>query len=218
VHRYRVQGLEHVPGSGPALVVSPHAFAVLDMFLFAKAVFEGRGRILRGLTDHFAFSIPLVRDLFANLGVVDGTRENGLGLLSSGQLATCMPGGALDWSRSSRERRRLRWGDHRGYARLAVEAGVPVIPTACPAADDLYWIVNDGWRTGRTLRRVLRTSRNYPLPLAIGLGPFPFPVRLTQFVGEPVWPVAEGSLDERARELDLRVLGVLEQLLRRSAP
>lgn len=212
-HRYRVHGLEHVPTDAPALLVSHHSFASFDMFLLCKRIFERDGRIVRGLTDHMVFKIPLMRDLFATLGVVDGTQDNGVRLLASGQLAACMPGGALEWSRASRLRRQLRWSDHRGYARLAVRAGVPIVPTACPAADDLYYVAVDGWTAGRALQRVLRTKRVYPLPLVLGLGPFPFPVPLTQYVGEPLWPLAEGDEEERVAELDSRVRRAIEGLL-----
>ncbi|MFC1706228.1 lysophospholipid acyltransferase family protein [Planctomycetota bacterium] len=215
IHRYQVLGLEHVPSEGAALVVSPHPFMATGMFLLSKRIFERDGRLLRGLTDHWIFSIPLVRDLFATMGIVDGTQENGLRLLRSGQLATCMPGGGLDWSRSSRQRRQLRWGNHRGYARLAAIAGVPVIPTACPAGDELYWVLNDGWRAGVLLQRLLGTRRILPLPLVVGLGPLPFPVKLTQYVAPPIWPKGEGSVEDRARDLDRRVRSVLEGLLQK---
>lgn len=215
VHRYEVEGLEHVPRTGPALVVSPHSFAALDMFLLGKRIFERDGRLLRGLTDHLVFKIPLMRDVFSTLGIVDGTQDNGLALLESGQLAVCMPGGGYEWSRSSRLRRTLRWGDHRGYARLAAQAGVPIIPTACPAADDLYLVVLDGWTVGEIVKRVFRTRRVYPVPLWTGLGPFPFPVKLRQYVGEPQWPKTEGDLEERARDLDERVRRVLVEMLGR---
>ena len=124
-----------------------------------------------------------------------------------------MPGGALEWSRSSRLRRKMRWSDHRGYARLAVRAGVPVIPTACPASDDLYYVAVDGWTTGEAIQRFFGTRRVYPVPVFFGLGPLPFPIKLTQYVGEPLWPRAEGDDEARALELDERVRRVLADLL-----
>jgi 1-acyl-sn-glycerol-3-phosphate acyltransferase len=212
-HRYAVRGLEHVPREGGALLVSPHSFLALDMFLLGKRIFERDRRIVRGLTDHVVFKIPGLRDLFSTLGIVDGTQENGLRLLASGQLAACMPGGALEWSRSSRLRRRMRWSDHRGYARLAIRAGVPIVPTACPAADDLYYVAVDGWTTGLALQRAFGLRRVWPIPLFLGLGPLPFPVTLTQYVGEPLWPIEAGSEEERVLELDERVRRVLADML-----
>jgi 1-acyl-sn-glycerol-3-phosphate acyltransferase len=217
IHRYEVHGLEHVPRSGPALLVSHHPYGVVGMFCLGKRLFERDGRVPRGLTEHVAFMIPGLRDLFATLGVVDGNQDNGLALLSSGQLAACMPGGALEWSRSSRQRRELRWGEHRGYARLAVRAGVPVIPLACPAADDLYWVLYDGWRLGGALQRWLGLGRNYPFTIGVGLGPLPLPVKLTHHVAPPEHPLGpeHGTEEERTRELDQRVRAVVRELLSR---
>jgi 1-acyl-sn-glycerol-3-phosphate acyltransferase len=215
VHRYEVRGLEHVPPVGAALLVSHHSYAALDMFLLAARIHRRDGRIPRGLTDHLIHRVPGVRDLFASAGVLRGTPENGLRLLESGQLAVCMPGGGLEWSRSWRQRRQLRWAEHRGYARLAVRAGVPVIPTACPAADDLYCVVNDGWALGETLQRVLGFDRVYPFALPLGLGLLPFPVKLVQWVGEPVHPPAEGSFEERVAAVDAEVRAAIEDFLTR---
>ena len=214
-HRYEVHGLEFVPPTGPALLVSPHAFAAIDMFLLAKRIFERDGRVARGLTDHMVFRIPIVRDLFATLGVVDGTPANARALFASGQLAACMPGGGLEASRPSSLRRQLRWADHRGYARIAVNEGVPIIPTACPRADDLYLVLVDGWRLGSVVQRVLGTSRVVPIPVFLGLGVLPFPVKLVQHVAEPQWPLPHGTPEERALELDTRVRGILQDLLER---
>lgn len=215
VHRYEVRGLERIPAAGPALLVSPHAFAAIDMFLLAKRIFERDARVVRGLTDHLVFRIPVLRDLFATLGIVDGTHANANALFASGQLAACMPGGALEASRPSSLRRTLRWSDHRGYARLAVNAGVPIIPTACPRADDLYLVLVDGWRLGEVVQRVLGTPRVLPIPVFMGLGPLPFPVKLVQHVAEPQWPRTDGTPEEQALELDQRVRGILQDLLRR---
>ncbi len=115
-------------------------------------------------------------------------------------------------------RRQLRWGEHRGYAKLAIEAGVPVVPTACPAADDMYYVLNDGWRVGEVLRRALGTRRNLPIPAAIGVGPLPRRVRLTQYVGEPIWSDTspdEAASPEAVARLDAKVRASMRELLTR---
>ncbi len=213
--RYEIEGLEHIPADGPALVVSHHPLVPLGAFLLSFRVLERDGRTFRGLTQHEAFLIPGLRDIFTSLGIVDGNQDNAERLLASGQLAFAMPGGALEWSRSSRLRRTLRWGEHRGYARLAVRTGTPVIPIACPASDDLYRVLVDGHRIARALDRLVSTPRPLTLPVAVGLGPLPFPVRLTQYVTPPIAPPAEGSFDERVRALDGAVRARIRALLRR---
>ncbi len=218
-HRYRIEGFEHVPAQGGALIVSFHALTVVDAFLLSRAIFLRDGRVVRGLTDKVMFRIPVVRDLFTTLGIVQGTQENALGLLADGQLAACMPGGGLEWSRSSKQAQQLRWGDHRGYARLAIRAGVPIVPTACPAADRAYYVPFDGWQAGAWAKSLLGLSRVYPLPVGFGLlGPVPLPVRLTQHVAAPILPDVppEAADDPIAVErLDARVRAVVSELLRR---
>jgi 1-acyl-sn-glycerol-3-phosphate acyltransferase len=217
-HRYEIDGLEHVPRRGPALVVAFHSFATIDMFLLARAIYLRDGRIVRGLTDKLVFRVPGVRDVASRLGVVAGTQRNGLGLLRRGAIAACMPGGALEWSRPRRMRRTMRWGEHRGYARLAIRAGAPIIPTACPAADRAFYVPFDGWTIGRALQRCLGASRALPLPIAIGLGPLPVPVHLVQHVAPAITPdePPEAADDERVvRRLDERVRDTIAGLLRR---
>jgi 1-acyl-sn-glycerol-3-phosphate acyltransferase len=219
-HRYEVDGLEHVPRRGPALVVGFHAFGVMDMALLARAIYLRDGRLLRGLTDKLVFCIPGLRDVATRLGIVAGTQRNGETLLRDGALAACMPGGALEWSRPSRLRGTMRWGEHRGYARLAIRAGVPIVPTACPASDRAYYLPFDGWTIGRALQRCLGASRALPLPIAIGLGPLPLPVRLVQFVGTPIVPAEppEAADDDTAvLRLDTQVRDSIADLLRRGA-
>lgn len=220
-HRYRVVGLEHMPARGPALVVGFHALSVIDIFLLASRVWQRDHRVFRGLTDHRMFRLPWFRDLFATLGVVDGTPDNCLRLLAAGEAAVCMPGGGLEWSRSSRDAGQMRWGDHRGYARLAIRAGAPIVPTACPAADRLYLVPFDGWKAGERVQRILGTRRVWPLPVGIGLlGPLPPPIRLTQYVA----PVIDPGLPPEAADdpvavaaVDARVRDAIADLLARDA-
>jgi len=216
--RYSVVGLDNLPRSGPGLLVSFHSFAVVDIFLLGRRIFLRDGRVIRGLTDKIVFMIPGLRDLFTTFGTMVGTQKNGLALLRSGALASCMPGGSFEWSRHRALRRQLRWGEHRGYARLAIRAAAPVIPTACPAADDAYFLPFDGWTIGKALQRALGANRSQPLPpLVIGLGPLPFPVRLTQYVGAPIWPeMPPEAADDPAAvaAFDARVRSAVADLLK----
>lgn len=212
---YSVRGLEHIPRSGPALVVSHHPYCTVGSLLLSKRVMQRDGRTFRGLTQHEAFLIPGLRDLFSSFGIIDGNQTNAERLLQSGQVAFCMPGGALEWSRSSRLKRRLRWGTHQGYARLAVRLGLPVIPVACPAADDLFWVFADGTKVSRVLQAILRTERPLMLPLAVGWGPLPFRVRLTHYVSPPIPPSGQGSQAEQVEALDRAVRARMRELLRR---
>ncbi len=212
---YEVHGLEHIPRSGPALVVSHHPLCTVGSLLLSRRIMQRDGRNFRALTQHEAFLIPGLRDLFVTLGIVDGNPANAQRLLQTGQIAFCMPGGALEWSRSSKLKRQMRWGSHQGYARLAVRTGVPVIPVACPAADDLFWVFGDGEQVSAVLQKLFRTRRPLMLPLALGLGPLPFRVKLTHYVTEPISAPQEGDFEQQVEALDRAVRARIADLLRR---
>ncbi len=217
-HRYRVEGLEHVPRRGAALLVSFHSYSVIDALLLGRAIYLRDGRVARGLTDKLVFRVPGLRDVATSLGIVAGTPDNGLGLLRNGELAGCMPGGALEWSRPARLRGTMRWGEHRGYARLAIRAGVPIIATACPAADRAFFVPFDGWTVGERLQRWVGASRALPVALGFGFGPLPLPVRLVQHVAPPIvfdLPPEAADDDDEVRRLDLRVRRTIGDLLAR---
>ena len=66
-------------------------------------------------------------------------------------------------------------------------------------------------------QRALRARRSLPLPpLVIGMGPLPFPVRLTEYVGQPIWPQTKPQYvdePEAIAEIDERVRSAIEELL-----
>jgi 1-acyl-sn-glycerol-3-phosphate acyltransferase len=218
-HRYEIVGLHHLPSDGPALIVSHHTLTLIDALLLARRILLRDGRVPRGLTDTLVFTFPALRDLAATIGVVAGTQENALALLRQGQLCACMPGGRLEWSRPWTQRRTLRWGDHRGYARLAIRAQVPIIATACPAADDAYVALFDGWRLGSAVQKLLGLRQVIPFTVGVGLlGPVPLPVKLTQYLAPPIDPEVPPDAaddDEAVARLDARVRATITGLLQR---
>ena len=55
-----MEGLEHLPAEGPAIVAASHV-AYLDFMTLAEAGC-GRGRRVRFLTRHDIWNVPVVRD------------------------------------------------------------------------------------------------------------------------------------------------------------
>jgi 1-acyl-sn-glycerol-3-phosphate acyltransferase len=117
------------------------------------------------------------------------------------------------------------WGDRTGYLRLALRHRLPIVPVAAAGIDDGYLGLNDGYALGR------RLGVPHRIPVWLGLGPLglwplspPFPVKITQLVGEPIDPHADGPLAEDDREgllrLHRRVAGAVQALMdeHRAAP
>ena len=183
-HRHAVEGMEHIPSDGPALLVIHHSLATYDGFLFALKVYEATGRVPTALGDDLIFRTPWLKQLAWDTGIRPASPKTGYELLRDGQLMFVSPGGMWESLRPSDEARSVRWDGRYGFCRLALRTQVPLIMIGCPAADDIY-----------TVKKSSITDRFYrhfrvPLPIARGVGPTPIPrpVRLTHYVSEPVVP------------------------------
>lgn len=183
-HSYQVQGLEHIPKTGPGLLVVHHSLATYDILLLGLSIFEQTGRVVRALGDRLIFKIPGLKHWASSLGVVEGHPGNARELLAKGEIVMVAPGGMREALRSSHEKYHIDWKDRTGFAALAIDARVPVIPAACPKADDLYTSYKNPLTTW------FYEHLRIPLPIARGLGPtlLPRPEILTHYIGSPLLP------------------------------
>jgi len=211
-HRFRVEGLEHIPDHGPAILAVHHSLATYDAFLFGYELMNQTGRIVTGLGDNKLFAFPGLRRASRSAGLLPASPENGRTLLEEGHLLGVAPGGMREALRPSSERRTVLWEKRRGFVKLAMQVGVPIIPVACPAADDLYTVYEN------RLTKLAYKRLKFPVPIARGVGPtaIPRPVRLTTWVG-PAIPVAPSeALDADAVEaVHKRVRDGISELLAR---
>lgn len=201
-HRATLEGAEHLP-AGPALLVGNHGLYGLETPAFFYLVKGATGRFPFGLADRRVFGWMPMQAVLARVGGVVGTRENALTLLNGGHLVVCYPGGAREVFKAKEDRYRLAWDRARGFARVAIQAQVPVVPFAGLGVDDSF--VNFGHPS--IARRVLG---RYAVPLSVGLGPLPLPVRFRFRLGAPLEP--PDSLDE-VDDFKVEVQRAVEQLL-----
>jgi 1-acyl-sn-glycerol-3-phosphate acyltransferase len=103
------------------------------------------------------------------------------------------------------------WDRRKGFARLAVAANAPVVPVACPAADDLYTVYEN------RLTKLVYKQLRFPIPAVRGFGPtlLPRPVELVHHVGQPIYAPSEGSTEARVDGLHAQVLASMKELLQR---
>jgi 1-acyl-sn-glycerol-3-phosphate acyltransferase len=189
----RFTGLEHVPTDGAVLLVGNHTtLGVLDMPLMLDALRRERGRFVRGLADHGHFAIPGYRELFMRIGAVRGTRENCRDLLAAGEAVLVYPGGGREVTKRKGEKYQLIWKQRTGFARMAIEAGCPIIPFGAIGAEETYDIVLDAdsrlMAPLRALSALLGVREDLMAPLVRGLGgtPLPRPGRYYFAFGEPI--------------------------------
>lgn len=212
--RYEVIGLENVRSSGRAMLVGNHAILPVDALLLHYAIKEAFGRWPRGLTDWRIFKIPVLRQFFMDLGIVLAKPETGRALLEREEIVTIMPGGSREAFKSSRERYRLMWKRRRGFVRLAMQTGTPIIPAVCIGNDELYHVFFDGYESSE---RIYGKEALLPITLPVGLGPLPLPAKLTHYIGKPIrfrYTPEDAEDPEKVGRLHRRVMGSMRELLK----
>ncbi len=224
--RLKVEGLETLPPP-PVLLVSNHSggTTVLDAWGLGVAWYRhfGLARPLRAMGHELIFATRATGRYFSSLGVLNGDPRTGLAALSSGSDLLVMPGGDLDAWRPWRDRYRVGFSGRVGYARLALRAGVPVVPVAHAGAHDTLLVLTDGRRLAERLHfPLLARGGIFPvhlsLPWGLAFGPWPhlpLPVTLRYKFGEALRPAHSTSppSDAEVRAFDARLRLELQRLL-----
>ena len=179
--RYSTVGLENIPKKGGALLANNHGLVMFDVFLLARKLLA-MNRPPRALSEHSTWKFPIIREVLLNMGIVDGNPKTAIRLLRQGDLVIVFPGGAKEGMKTSSERYKLYWDDHYGFIKVAIAAGVPIIPCFSAGIDHTYHIFASGYRLSKRLFGTF-----IPMPLFMGLGLMPLPVKITHHIGKPIY-------------------------------
>jgi 1-acyl-sn-glycerol-3-phosphate acyltransferase len=130
--RVQVDGVEHLP-SGPFIIVANHAGALpLDGPVLHLALRRERPDLpeSRWLLEDQIFHAPFVGVLANRLGAVRANPENAMRLLEEQRPLIVFPEGFHGLSKPFSERYQLRRFGRGGYVKIALRAGVPIVPAA----------------------------------------------------------------------------------------
>ena len=175
--RVEVEGLEHVPDEGGALVVANHSGTLpIDALMLQVALRDHHTaqRRLRLLAADFAFALPAVRNLTRKLGHVRACPENATRLLRADELVGVMPEGYQGLGKPYEERYRLRRFGRGGFASVALNTRRPMVPCAIVGAEEVYPMIGES----KTLARMFKLpyfpiTPTFPLLGVLGLVPLP---------------------------------------------
>ncbi len=138
--RCEVEGVEHVPADGGALLVSNHSGALPpDAAMIAKAIKEEhrRPRPLSITVEHFFKGYPGFSMLLPKIGAVPAHPANVHRLLyDEGKLVLVFPEGRKGTEKLYKDRYRLRRFGRGGFVEAAMRARAPIVPVAVVGAEE----------------------------------------------------------------------------------
>jgi 1-acyl-sn-glycerol-3-phosphate acyltransferase len=214
--RVEISGVQHVPSSGPCLLVANHSGALpFDGAMIVTAVDKHVGRAVRFLYDRFVANVPLVDRFFGKVGGVVATRANAETLLELGHPVLLFPEGVPGVAKPFTERYRLR-SFSPGFARLAMQADVPVIPVAVVGAEEIYPMLGRAEGVGKALGMPYVPITPF-FPVFGLLGALPLPTKWYIRFGRPIRLTGgdEETRPVRARHEAMRVRRTLQAMVTR---
>ncbi|GAB3024795.1 1-acyl-sn-glycerol-3-phosphate acyltransferase [Nocardioides flavus (ex Wang et al. 2016)] len=181
--RLEQTGVQHIPPTGPVILAATHVS--YPDFLFVQGAAGPTGRLLRFMTRHDVWHVPVVARAMTRMRHVPVDREAPAGayvmarrLLRGGEAVCAFPEAGISWSYTVRSLMP-------GVAALARETGAPVVPVALWGAQRV-WSVGLPDERGRgprpDLTRGRRVDVSFGEPLTIG--PHEDLVAFTRRLGE----------------------------------
>lgn len=136
--RVKVEGLSNLPKKGPYIVIANHSgYMGFDALMLGHAIYKSRKVLPRIIAHKMWFIRPEISARVEKLGLIPATFKNGLQILEEGEPLMLFPEGEEGNFKPSSYRYRLR-RFRRGFVRLALNTGVPIIPAAVIGAEETH--------------------------------------------------------------------------------
>jgi len=153
-YRAEVEGAEHL-SSHAALIVATHngIWTFPDLVALASAFWKRFGTQTPGfgLGHRIVFLMPGLGEIARRVGGIPASEKNALAALAEDRPVLVCPGGDEDAMKPFSQRHRIHFGRRRGFIRIALLAGVPIIPVVSVGAHETLLVLNEGRRFARWL-------------------------------------------------------------------
>ena len=146
--RGEVRGLQNIPREGPVLLVGNHSGGTLiaDTFVFSHAFYEhfGPHRLFHQLAHDLVFSTPGARAMVSRYGTVPASPENMKRALDREAALLVYPGGDHETYRPTWESSKIDLAGRKGFVKLALEHGTPVVPVVAIGGQETALFLGQG--------------------------------------------------------------------------
>ncbi len=189
-HYWRVdwKGLEHIPATGPALLVANHAGTVpIDALVMKFGLLDVHPahRHVRLLAADLAFRLPFSAPMARKMGSTLACDEDTYRLFARGDLLGVFPEGFKGVGKGWRNRYRLQRFGRGGFAKTALLAKVPIVPVSIVGSEEIYPMIHNA----KSLARIGGFPYFPITPFFPWLGPLgliPLPSKWIIEFGEPI--------------------------------
>jgi 1-acyl-sn-glycerol-3-phosphate acyltransferase len=187
--RMQVEGVEHLPKRGPAIVAPNHSgVSGMDALLIMHEVERATKRVPRVMTHQFWFLTKTTSIPAKKMGFIEATTKNGLDELKKQQMIILFPEGESGNFKPTSKAYQLQ-DFKRGFVRMALKTGAPIIPTMVIGAEEANINLSQ-FKLTKLLRGLV-----IPLPLNIIPLPSKWKIKFLKPIYLPYKPSAADDSD-----------------------
>lgn len=233
--RLEIDGWDKLPAE-PCLLIGVHSGGPLTMDAWTLVIawwrHFGETRALHGTAHDVLMKSPGIGSYFRRLGVVSPSRETISAAFEKGDDVVLWPGGEVDCYRKWTDRDKAVLGGRKGFIRLAMRAGVPIVPVATVGGHDTLFVLSEGRGIAKALKLKQRLrsdvapiTLSWPFGLGLHLTPFqhiPLPAKIRTEILDPIYLDAEPArlddqdyVDARYEEIEATIQASMDELASR---
>ncbi len=211
--RAEFEGMDNIPPSEPALLVANHrGFMPFDGVVHRSLILRHKQRHIRFLVIPSLFKFPFLSDFLVRQGGVVASQVNTQKLFQRKDLVGIFPEGISGAFRMYRGAYKLGDMSRNAFAKMAIENGVPLIPSATIGHVEIFPIL------GRSRSSMVVRQLGWPfLPITptFPLIPVPLPTKWHIRYLEPIpvsgYSPSDAANPEAVNELAARVTAVMQR-------
>jgi 1-acyl-sn-glycerol-3-phosphate acyltransferase len=195
--RMEIEGWENLP-EPPVLLIGIHSGApfVWDAWTVGIQWWRrfGTDRPLHGTAHDALMAAPLIGSYFRKMGVLPAAPDSIASALEAGHDVALWPGGEIDSLRPWTDRDKAVLAGRKGFIRMAIRAGVPIVPIATVGGPDSMPVLARGRRLAKALQ-LDKVARLKMFPISVqapwGISPamlpeLPLPTKIRTAFQPPV--------------------------------
>ncbi len=175
--RVEVRGIENIPETGGALIVSNHSGTIaIDSLMVQLAIHDEhpQHRVMRALGADLVFQTPFLGTIARRSGSTLATNDDAERLFDRGELVGVFPEGFKGVGKPFRERYKLQRFGRGGFVAAALSAQVPIVPCSVVGAEEIAPIIGNMSTVARLLGLPYApVTPTFPLLGPLGLIPLP---------------------------------------------